>query len=73
MIELIFVYFAIQNDMMTIGQDVRGELCRRIQVATSMVETRPMYDAVDKRWPDDESARESFYAFWENRDTCNPK
>lgn len=72
MIELIFAYFAIQNDLMLLNQDVTGELCRRIHLTGTMVRTDEIYPVAEKRWAEDETTLESFYAFWENRDTCNP-
>ncbi|CAB4149791.1 hypothetical protein UFOVP558_33 [uncultured Caudovirales phage] len=72
MIELIFVYFAIQQDLMTVGLNGDWRFCRRLQVVASFVETKEIYDVVEQKWADDESKREQFYAFWENVDTCSP-
>lgn len=44
--------------------------CEQKQLAASFVETREIYDEAEKKWADDESTLESFYAFWENIDTC---
>lgn len=76
MIELIFMMFFLQKNI--IGLQNADEsmadkrFCAQIQLAASFVRTEEIYPIAEKRFEDDESNLESFYAFWENIDTCIP-
>lgn len=69
MIELIFCYFMIQQDLFVVGGTANAQFNRRLQIAATMIETREIYIAAEKKWKDDESTLERFYAFWENVDS----
>lgn len=73
MIELILLYYMIAKDSYLVNDEMPARLCQRIQVVSTMLSTREVYDAAEEMWAEDESELEQFYAFWENRDSCDPK
>lgn len=70
MVQLIIALFLLDLNVWTIAGAPDPKLCAQVQLASSFVETREVYDAAEKKWADDPNTLESFYAFWENRDTC---
>ena len=77
MIELIFAIFLLDRNIMNFG-DLKStspsaadkRFCAQLNLASSFVETREIYTIAENKWKEDEDTLESFYTFWENRDTC---
>lgn len=69
----ILLVFHVEMYLIRSGISTNGAFCSVKSWVVSTPETEKVYHNAEVIWADDERTLSQFQAFWENRDTCDPR